>query len=185
MKNKVENIIREFQIIENIIRELQIIENHLKEIAEREIDLKSVFEETTLLSDIERAKRLEMENDVIIRLYENTMYILNNNISSVYELLPGIADPLLAIIEQEQEAQERRDYFVTELNRSLEQRKENGSAIPADDFSADWWRQKYDYYMHESVQRVTAAAERTAEIRERIEAYIMPTEPAYSYRDIR
>lgn len=73
--------------VENIIRELQIIENHLKEIAQREKDLKSVFEETTLLSDIERAKRLKMENDVIIRLYENTMYILNNNISSVYELL--------------------------------------------------------------------------------------------------
>lgn len=149
--------------VENIIRELHIIENHLKEIAQREKDLKSVFEETTLLSDIERAKRLKMENDVIIRLYENTMYILNNNISSVYELLPGIADPLLAIIDQEKEAQKRRDYFVTE----------------------DWWRQKYDYYMHESVQRVTAAAERTAEIRERIEAYIMPTEPAYSYRDMR
>ena len=149
--------------VENIIRELQIVENHLKEIAQREKDLKSVFEETTLLSDIERAKRLKMENDVIIRLYENTMYILNNNISSVYELLPGIADPLLAIIDQEKEAQKRRDYFVTE----------------------DWWRQKYDYYMHESVQRVTAAAERTAEIRERIEAYIMPTEPAYSYRDMR
>lgn len=168
--------------IENIMCKLQKLEIFLKVIAKREQNLNSVVEAGNQRTEIEQAKQFIMISEVIIPLHQEAINILED-IRGEYGMSSGIRNALLAIIEQMKEIQESREDFVTALTPILKPRQENGLATLVDGISADWWWQKFDYYMHESVQIMTEAAESTAEIRHVIEEY-KKDDRIYSYKEI-
>lgn len=157
--------------IENIMCKVQKLETFLKEIAKREQDLNSVVEAGNQRTEIEQAKQFIMISEVITPLHQEAINMLED-IRDEYGMSPGIRNVLLAIIEQMKEIQESREDFVTALTPVLKHRQETGLATLVDSISADWWWQKFDYYMHESVQIMTEAAERTVKIRHVIEDYM-------------